>query len=188
MGPIQTLGRGVERMAPGGRRSASESPIRPFWRPVGEAGDPAPPPLPEFPQQFATMHGAQLQFPDGGNLVFSSIDYKGTVVPPGTPGQLVYVGEPGFGFYARYKSTGAGLNGWNYFQFGSNHYSAWNMTDGPLVFKTSAVDVPMPVSFDPANPSTSSIGGYPSGPYLGNFCPDPLTVPRSGTVSLSPAV
>lgn len=26
-------------MAPGGRRSAAESPVRPFWRPVGEAGD-----------------------------------------------------------------------------------------------------------------------------------------------------
>ena len=39
MGPLQTLNRGVDRMAPGGRRSASESPVRPFYRPVGEAGD-----------------------------------------------------------------------------------------------------------------------------------------------------
>lgn len=43
MGPLSTLARGVDRMAPGGRKSASESPVRPFWRPIGETGEPAAP-------------------------------------------------------------------------------------------------------------------------------------------------
>jgi len=44
-------------MAPGGRRSASESPIRPFYRPVGEAGEATPEPGPVF----ATLRPAALE-------------------------------------------------------------------------------------------------------------------------------
>lgn len=95
-GPIATLGRGVERMAPGGRGSASESPVRPFWRPIGEAGEePAAAPTCIDPAHEFAWNGEWTSgVPEPTKYMYYVYDYD----YPGVPDPPLCCGIPPYGW------------------------------------------------------------------------------------------
>lgn len=120
LSPLQAFARPADRMAPGGRKSAAESPVRDLDRLVGAAGEEEPPPagiLPVsmgtatwgfYPSQWDTTSLAVLSGPilgedaigyysgsppSYGRVVrFSTLKYNGTVISHGADNVPVPVG------------------------------------------------------------------------------------------------
>lgn len=181
----------ASRMAPGGRR-LSESEIREWLPMIGDVGEEPliPPGIPPTSQGYARWDYAPALWPTALSTLhnfhqvngFASIDYKGAFVAPGDPGVSVNVGEAGWGYSARWSSVTTPALQWYFFNFGTRD-AIWNMTNGPVLWKSNLGDITLPVSTNPGVPS-AFIGGFPNGAYQGTFG-SPDGTPRAGTMKVA---